>query len=106
MCSGEWAIKEKQMSNDLVTNLDKIHTTRLGIERIKKNLGVDMTDAVAWCKQKIENANDIIRKGKNWYVHVDDIVITINAYSFTVITAHKEKTRGSVRIYSNNRMSI
>ena len=35
--------------------------------------------------------NLIIRKGKNWYVSIDDIIITVNAYSYTIITAHKEK---------------
>lgn len=81
------------MNNDLLTNLDKIHTTELGNERIRKNLRLDTSDAVNWCKQKIENANDIMRKGKNWYVNVDNIVITINAHSYTIITAHIEKTK-------------
>ncbi len=31
------------------------------------------------------------RKGKNWYVDADNCVITVNAYSFTIITAHKKK---------------
>jgi hypothetical protein len=77
------------MTNDLLDNLEKIHSTELGIERIRKNMGLDTVDIVSWCKQKIENANDITRKGKNWYVHIDDCVITINAHSFTIITAHK-----------------
>jgi len=79
------------MNNDLTANLEKIHTTELGIERIRKNIGLDAVDIVPWCKQKIEDANEIIRKGKNWYVHADNCVITINAHSFTIITAHKEK---------------
>lgn len=79
------------MNNDLLANLDKIHTTELGVERIKKNLKLDTADVVSWCKWKTEKADDIIRKGKNWYVSVDDIMITINAHSFTIITAHKKK---------------
>ncbi|MCL2799907.1 MAG: DUF3781 domain-containing protein [Endomicrobia bacterium] len=79
------------MDNDLLSNLDKIHTTKLGVERIKNNLGLDIDDVVAWCKRKIKKAGSIIRKGKNWYVHVDNFIITVNAYSFTIITAHKEK---------------
>ena len=31
----------------------------------------------------------IERKGKNWYITVDGCIITVNAYSYTVITAHK-----------------
>ena len=87
-----WNDGEK-MKNELLTNLDKLHTTTLGIERIKKNLGLDTADVVAWCKQKTENADSIVRKGKNWYVHVDNVILTINAHSFTIITAHREKKK-------------
>jgi len=79
------------MSNELLDNLDKIHTTELGIERIKKNLELDVPDAVEWCKQRISTANAIFRKGKNWYVCSDNCVITINAHSYTIITAYKSK---------------
>ena len=81
------------MGNDLLINLDRIQTTKLGAERIKKNLGLDIEDVIAWSKQKIENANHTIQKGKNWYVHVGDFVFTINAHSYTIITAHKEKIK-------------
>ena len=81
------------LNNDLSANLDKIHSTKLGVERIRCNLGLGAVDIIKWCKLKIKNANDITRKGKNWYVYVDSFVITINAYSFTIITAHKVKTR-------------
>ena len=77
--------------NDLMTNLNKIHTTPLGIMRIKKNLELETDDVVNWCRKKTKNADDIIRKGKNWYVHAGDSVITINAHSYTIITAHKKK---------------
>ena len=79
------------MENDLLTNLDKLHTTELGIERVRKNLKLDIADVVTWCKQKAENADNIIRKGKNWYVYVEGVILTINAHSFTIITAHKNK---------------
>ena len=77
------------MKNDLLSNLDKMHTTELGVKRIRKNLCLDTNDVVAWCKQKTKKANDITRKGKNWYVHVDNCILTINAHSFTIITAHR-----------------
>lgn len=77
------------MNNDLLANLDKIHTTELGIVRIKTNLALDDMDVVHWCKQKIRLSDDIVRKGKNWYVHTEDFVLTINAHSYTIITAHK-----------------
>ena len=78
--------------NELLKNLDKLHTTELGVERIKRNLSLDTDDVIDWCKTKINSDNAaIIRNGKNWYVNVDDCIITVNAYSYTVITAHKEK---------------
>lgn len=78
--------------SELLKNLDKLHTTELGVERIKRNLSLDTDDVIDWCKTKINSDNAaIIRNGKNWYVNVDNCIITVNAYSYTVITAHKEK---------------
>ena len=79
------------VENDLHINLDKLHTTELGVVRIRKNLSLADIDVVIWCKDKVRNASDIVRRGKNWYVHSGDAVITINAHSFTIITAHKAK---------------
>lgn len=78
--------------NELRKNLDKLHTTELGVERVKRNLSLDTDDVVSWCKTKIDSANAVItRNGKNWYVNVDNYIITVNAYSYTIITAHKNK---------------
>ena len=85
------------MKNDLINNLDKVHTTELGVIRIKKNLNLDVDDVVAWCKQKIKDAERITRQGKNWYVFVESNIITVNAHSFTVITAHKDKKTFTTR---------
>lgn len=75
---------------ELLQNLDKLHTTDMGIDRIRKNLSIDVCDVVQWCYQKIKSSNAIIKqKGKNWYVNVDNCVITVNAHSYTIITAHK-----------------
>ena len=79
------------MNNDLINNIGRIHTTELGVERIKKNLSLNTNDAVIWCREKIKESGEIFIKGKNWYVHADDCIITVNAYSFTIITAHKKK---------------
>ncbi|GHU72239.1 transposase [Bacteroidia bacterium] len=70
---------------------DKLHTTELGKERIKRNLCLDVEDVVAWCRQEVRNAdeNSMIRKGKNWYVYGDGYVLTVNVRSHTIITAHK-----------------
>ena len=77
---------------ELIINIDKIHTTDLGIDRIKRNLSLDVVDVVIWCTYMIQHPNtSIIRKGKNWYVYINDCEITVNAYSYTIITAHKIK---------------
>ncbi len=79
---------------DLLHNLDKIHTTELGIIRIKRNLSLETEDVVTWCKNKISSPNaSITRQGKNWYVNVENCILTINAHSYTIITAHRNKSK-------------
>ena len=80
-----------QSNSELLDNMEKLHTTELGKQRIKKNLGLNKDDIVAWCKEKISNSNNIFKKGKNFYVDSGDCTVTINAHSFTIITAHKNK---------------
>jgi hypothetical protein len=75
----------------LLENLNKIHTTELGIIRIKKNLELETNDVVQWCINKIKEADNIVKKGKNWYINLGNLIITINANSYTIITAHKIK---------------
>lgn len=76
--------------NDLIDNIEKLHTTVLGAERIKRNLSIEADDVVQWCKTKILNPYTVItRRGKNWYADIDDCEITVNAQSYTIITAHK-----------------
>lgn len=73
----------------LLDNLDKIHTTEMGIDRIRKNLDLTVDDVVLWCKERIVSANcQVTRRGKNWYAECENCIITINAYSYTIITAH------------------
>lgn len=77
---------------DLLSNLNKLHTTALGIERIKRNLSLQTDDVVNWCKEKIQLPDTVItRQGKNWYARVEDCIITVNAHSYTIITAHRSK---------------
>ena len=57
------------MANELLENLDRLHTTELGVIRIKKNLSLNVENVIEWCKEKISLSNaKIIRKGKNWYI--------------------------------------
>ncbi len=81
---------EIQYKEILTENIDKIHTTEMGAERISRNLEIT-DDAVEYCKSKIlKKESEVIRKGKNYYVDVDDSIITVNASSYTIITAHKK----------------
>ncbi len=73
----------------LLANIDKVHTTEMGIARIKKNLKLDDKDVVEYCKNKVlDKKCNIYKQGKNWYCEIDNIKITINSYSYTIITAH------------------
>ncbi|MCB6200630.1 DUF3781 domain-containing protein [Extibacter muris] len=79
-------------NHELLLHLDRLHTTELGVLRIKKNLSLDTNHVVDWCKEKMKQPGvSATRKGKNWYVHFDGCILTINADSYTIITAHKEK---------------
>lgn len=72
----------------LLSNINKIHTTKMGVDRIKKNLNID-SDVIEYCKKIISDKNSIIYKnGKNWYCELDNIKLTINSSSYTIITAN------------------
>lgn len=76
----------------LLNNIDKVHTTEMGIDRIKRNIKLDNDNVVEYCKNKVLDKNcNIYKQGKNWYCEIDNIKITINSYSYTIITAHKIK---------------
>lgn len=79
---------------ELLTNIAKLHTTELGAVRIRRNLAIECEDTVKWCREMILSPNAFIeRKVKNWYITVDGCIITVNAYSYTIITAHKIKAQ-------------
>ncbi len=74
----------------LLSNIDKVHTTEMGIDRIKRNLKLDVNDVVEYCRAKVLDKNcNIYKQGKNWYCEIDGVKITINSYSYTIITAHR-----------------
>jgi hypothetical protein len=61
--------------------VEQVHTTELGEQRIKRNLGLDTDDVIAWCKRAILAADrdSIIRNGKNWYVYGKGFVLTVKS---------------------------
>ena len=80
----------------LLDNIEKIHTTEMGADRIRRNLALGKTAPdsapVEYCRKKILSPGcNIYRQGKNWYCEIDGIRITVNSYSYTIITAHKMK---------------
>lgn len=76
----------------LLKNIDKIHTTLLGNQRVIKNLNLNIFDVVCYCKEKLLDKDcNVYKRGKNFYCEIDNIVITINSYSYTIITAHTKK---------------
>ena len=83
-------LAQKNNKEIVLKNLDKIHTTKLGVERIQRNISLQC-DVVAWCKDAIKKSEYITKEGKNWYVYAENIKITIHANSYTIITAHKQK---------------
>ena len=76
--------------NDLLLNINKIHTTKMGIDRIKRNLKIETNNVVEYLINKIKKSN-IYKKGKNYYCEIDNIIITIKSYSYTIITAHRKE---------------
>ena len=76
----------------LLSDIDKLHTTELGVTRIKRNLRLSSEDVVKYCKTKILDEKSVVYKqGKNFYCETEGEIITVNSYSFTIITAHKIK---------------
>lgn len=78
--------------NVLLSNINQIHTTILGEERIRRNLNLGGEDAVAYCKKLICHQDvKIDKKGKNYYCTYRSVRITVNSFSYTIITAHHVK---------------
>ena len=78
------------MKETLIKNIEKIHTTKLGEERIKRNINCN-ENVIEFTKKCVLSSNtNIYKKGKNYYCETQDLIITINSYSYTIITAHKK----------------
>ena len=74
--------------------LENLHTTTMGEERIRRNVAPTEADVIAWCKERITAPDAVIeRRGKNFYITSGGCTLTVNAGSYTVITAHRSKKR-------------
>ncbi len=73
----------------LINNIDRVHTTELGVVRIKRNLKLGTEDVVYYLKKHILSPEaKISRRGKNYYIEISNYIITVNVSSYTIITAH------------------
>ena len=51
-------MEDKQI---LLDNINKVHTTEMGINRIIKNLKLNTNDVVEYCKNKVLDKNDSVK---------------------------------------------
>lgn len=79
------------MINEYPFNIKDLHTTPMGVVRIRRNLRLrDSVDVVSFCRCLMLDAfAQFERKGKNWYVTAGNVKITVNANSNTIITVHR-----------------
>ena len=74
----------------LINNLEKLHITKLGRERVIDNLCLEyQSDVTSYVKNIILNEDiEVSKKGSNLIVKTYNYEITINSRTFTIITAH------------------
>ena len=86
---GKYGKPNVVQSEMLIENIDRLHTTPMGVDRIKRNLKLDTDDVVSYCKNLILSPRcHITQQGKNWYCETRNTRVTVNSYSYTIITAH------------------
>ena len=83
--------QSEQLNNGTAFDINELHTTSMGVVRIRQNLQLDESiDVIDYCKSLILGTNaKSERIGKNWYVISGNIRFTVNSSSKTIITAHK-----------------
>ena len=76
---------------DMRIDIVRLHTTPMGAERIRRNLGLQPeADPVDYCAKLITSPGaTMVCRGKNIYATVGDTRITVNASAMSIITAHK-----------------
>ena len=85
----------KNNAEEFLAHIDSLHTTPLGEERIRKNLGLEAgVNPVEFCKREIiSDKCTMVKEGKNWYCSNHEIRITVNSFSYTIITAKRGKVK-------------
>lgn len=68
--------------------------TLILIRTLPKNQWNPTNNVVSYCKDSILNPQcHIVRQGKNWYCEIGNTRITVNAYSYTIITTYERNGR-------------
>ena len=81
-------VEIKDPSIILRMNVNRIHTTELGYERIGRVLNYN--DNINYIKNVITDyKSNIIKNGKNYYIEYNGYNICVNSNSYTVITVKK-----------------
>ena len=85
------ALIERNYNIFLIQNIENIHTTKLGYERIRRSISESDDEILYQIKKIILEKCYVIKKGKNLYVYNDEYVICINHNTLNIITCKKVK---------------
>ena len=77
--------------NALTQNLDKIHTTQMGVERIRRNLGLQTDDVVAWCKDAVKNADIMLLEKAKTYKRMNKAAVIRHVDSIRKLDDAKQR---------------
>ena len=77
-----------QAKEALLAALPRLHTTPLGLTRLRHNLCLsEDTDPVAFCRDLLSREDcTVLHLGKNLYCRAENVLLTIHARSYTLIT--------------------
>ena len=80
-----------QAKEALLAALPRLHTTPLGLTRLRHNLCLsEDTDPVAFCRDLLSREDcTVLHLGKNLYCRAENVLLTIHARSYTLITGRR-----------------
>jgi len=82
----------------LIENIDRLHTTPMGVDLIKRNLKLDTYDVVGYCKNLILSPQcHITQQGKNWYCEIRNtrLLLILTAIRLLPHTSLKKKRKAT-----------
>lgn len=80
-----------QEKETLLAALPRLHTTPLGLTRLRRNLCLsEDTDPVAFCRDLLSREDcTVLHLGKNLYCRAENVLLTIHARIYTLITGRR-----------------